>query len=219
MLKPKRYFYPMILGLAGIMLVALILISGCTPPKVAPSGFLSNYGKLRQDPVDKEAQWWEKSGIQWHKYRKLILDPVETRIDQSKSERKMTQEEIDNLANHLRQTVIKEMQDAYPVVDTPGTDVLRIRAALTHLKPVSGALNVITTAALFMPVDVGEAAIEVQFLDSRNNEILSELIMSSRGSMMDVTGVWTRWSQVESTFKEWAEKLKAALDEATRSGH
>jgi hypothetical protein len=77
---------------------------------------------------------------------------------------------------------------------------------------------VLTTAAVFMPIDVGEAAVEAQFIDSQSAEILAELTVSSRGSMMDLTGVWTRWSQVESTFEDWARKLRAALDEATQAG-
>ena len=217
MLK-KRWLNSEILYGWMIIWLALVLVSGCAAPKIAPSGFLSDYRKLQPDPGDKEVQWWERSGVQWQKYRRLILDPVETRVDRSKATREISQEEIDNLADHLRQAEVKAVQDRYPVVNEPGSDVLRIRAALTHLKPVSGALNVLTTAAVFMPIDVGEAAVEAQFIDSQSAEILAELTVSSRGSMMDLTGVWTRWSQVESTFEDWARKLRAALDEATQAG-
>ncbi len=199
----------------GYLGILLILMVGCAAPRVAPSGFLSNYDRLQPDPKDKDMQWWEKSDTPWQKYKRLILDPVETKIDRSKATREITQEEIDTLADHLRQTVVDAVQERYPVVTDSGVDVLRIRAALTHLKPVSGALNVLTTAAIFMPIDAGESAVEVQFIDSQSNEILGEVTISGRGGMMDVVHVWTRWSQVEATFKQWAKKLRDALDEAT----
>jgi hypothetical protein len=198
----------------GILLVLLLLLTyGCAAPQVAPSGFLSDYQRLKAEPGEEWISWWELPNVPWKKYKRLMIDPVEVRIDMAKAEREMKPEEMEKLANTLRRAVVEALKDRYPMSNQAGPDVLRLRTALTHLKPVSPAANIISAVVLMMPVDVGEAAVEVQFIDSQSGKILSELIASQRGSLMAVTEVWSRWAQVEAGFKEWAQKLRAALDE------
>lgn len=206
-------------GFFGAFLSSLGLvfwIAGCAAPQVPSSGFLSDYGRLKADPTEEGISWWERPGVQWKKYKKVMLDPVVVKIDPAKAEREMTKEEMETLAKKLRQAVVEVMRKRYPVVKDPGPEVLHIRAALTHIKPVSPAANIISTALLGWPIDVGEAAVETQFIDSSSGTVLGELVASRKGSMMDVSKVWTRWSQVEAGFKNWAEMLRAALEEAQK---
>jgi hypothetical protein len=200
------------IGMLTALFLAVIMI-GCGTPKVAPSGFLSDYSQLRPDKEDDTVSWWEKSNIDWRKYNQFILDPVVTKIDRTQSTSDMTANEITKLATYLREAVANSLSDRYPIVENPGPDVMRIRAAITHLKPVSGPLNVISTTVLLTPIDAGEAALEAQFIDSETNEILCELTISSRGSLLDLARVWTRWHQVRHTFNQWGQKLRIALDE------
>jgi hypothetical protein len=178
---------------------------------------LTDYQRLKADPKEEGISWWEAPGVRWGKYKRLMIYSVEVRIDTIKAEREMKPKEMEKLAGTLRNSVVEAIRPRYPVVNRPGPDVLRIRAALTHLKPVSPAGNVIAVAVLMMPIDVGESAVEVQFIDNVSGKILSELMASQKGSLLDVTEVWTRWSQVELGFKEWARKLKAAMDEGDKS--
>jgi hypothetical protein len=198
----------------GILFVLLsVLTFGCAAPRVAPSGFLTDYQRLKAESGEEGISWWELPNVPWKKYKRLMIDPVEVRVDKAKADREMKSEEMERLANSLRQAVGEALKNRYPIVNQAGPDVLRLRAALTHLKPVSPAANIIAAVVIMMPVDVGEAAVEVQFIDSQSGKILSELMASQRGSLMAVTEVWTRWAQVEAGFKEWAQKLRAALDE------
>ncbi len=213
-LSNRKSGIPGCLGILSVLL--LIWVAGCATPQVPPSGFLSDYQRLKPDSREEGIAWWERPGVQWKKYKKLMIDPVEVKVDLTKAEREMKPEEMETLAKKLRQTVIEAMRKRYPVVKEPGTEVLRIRAALTHLKPVSPAANIVATAILMWPIDFGEAAVETQFIDSSSGMVLAELTASNKGSMMEVTKVWTRWTQVESGFKQWAEKLRLALDEAQK---
>lgn len=205
-------------GFFGALLTLglVIWVAGCAAPQVPSSGFLSDYERLKPDSTEMGISWWESPGVQWKKYKKVMIDPVVVKIDPSKSEREMTKEEMEALAKKLRQTVVEVMRKRSPVVKAPGPDVLHIRAALTHLKPVSPAANIIASAILMWPIDFGEAAVETQFIDSSSGVILGEVVIGSRGSMMEITKVWTRWAQVEATFKQWAERLQSALDEAQK---
>jgi hypothetical protein len=125
---------------------------------------LTDYQRLKADPKEEGISWWEAPGVRWGKYKRLMIDSVEVRI--IKAEREMKPKEMEKLAGTLRNSVVEAIRPRYPVVNRPGPDVLRIRAALTHLKPVSPAGNVIAVAVLMMPIDVGESAVEVQFIDS-----------------------------------------------------
>jgi hypothetical protein len=195
----------------GVFLMMMVL--GCAAPQIPPSGFLSDYPRLKVEPTEEGVSWWELPGVPWQKYKRLMIDPVQIRINTAKAEREMKGAELEKLAKALHSAVVEAMKDRYPIAKASAPDVLRIHAALTHLKPVNPAVNIATTVLLFMPVDVGESAVEVQFIDSTSGRILSELMASQRGSYLDIIDVWTRWSQVEEGFKLWARKLRGAMDE------
>lgn len=114
----------------------------------------------------------------------------------------------------LRRACIRAVKDRYPVVERSAAGVLRIRAALTHLKPVRTEVNVISTAVLMWPVDFGEAAVEAQFLDASDNTLLAEIWATASGSPLEVHKVWSRWEQVESAFAYWAKLIRESLDQA-----
>lgn len=206
------------LGYVTLVVFLCFFIGGCATPTVPPSGFLSDYTKLKKDATDEGISWWEAPNVPWKKYKKLQIDQAEIRIDPSKTgpentDGKMNKEEMALMGKRLRQAVIEAMKDHYPVVLSSSPGVLRIRTALTHLKPVNPTANILSTAFLGMPVDVGEAAVEVQFLDSQSGKVLLEIVAVKQGSPFQFKEVWTRWSQVEAGFKKWAAQLRAALDE------
>lgn len=202
----------------GVVLLAGMLLGACEAHRPPPSGFLSDYNALKKDGKYSEVYWWERAGVPWKQYTRLLIDPVEVRLGAKAREtiarEDMTREETREMARRLRDAVVLAVKDRYPVVTEKGPDVLRIRAALTHLDPVSPGANIVSSALLMMPVDVGEAEVEAQFLDSRTNEILGELTVSSKGSVLEITKVWTRWTQVEAAFDLWAKYLRASLDES-----
>ena len=122
--------------------------------------------------------------------------------------------EAGKLAKEFRAIVITEIQDDYPVVDEPGPDVLRLSAALTHLKPVNPAVNIMSGTVMLMPVDFGEAAIEVKFIDSQSGELIGEMKDERHASPFTLDMGWKRWSHVQGAFEDWADDLKDAMDEA-----
>lgn len=192
--------------------LALMLAAACaSAPKVPPSGFLSNYQALKPDPQIQGLFWWERPGVEWKGYTRLIIDPVQVRVDKSRSQRDLKPGEAQELARRLRAAVIKELKGGVKVTSQPGPGVLRLRAALVHLKPVNPTMNVLSSAIMMWPMDMGQAAVEVQFQDSLSRRILGELVISSEGEMSDVTRVWTRWAQVEHTFAQWARLLRQAM--------
>jgi hypothetical protein len=192
--------------------LALALAAGCgTAPKVPPSGFLSDYKALHQDPEVDGLYWWERKGVDWTHYRALLIDPVQVRISRSAYKDSLEPGEAARMAAKLRQVVIKALQGNYPLATRPAPGVLRLKAALVHLKPVRPAVNVVSSVLLMVPVDVGEAAVEVQFADSVSGRVQGEVVISNQGSIAQIGKVWTRWDQVEEAFVQWALLLRKSM--------
>ncbi|MCB2191242.1 MAG: DUF3313 domain-containing protein [Deltaproteobacteria bacterium] len=198
-------------ALALALGLVMLCLAGCgTPPKVPPSGFLSNYDALAPDPDVDGLYWWEKKGVRWQNYRALLIDEVQVRIA-PKAQRQLEEGEAKQMAAKLRSMVIKALKGNFPLATRPAPGVLRLRAALVHLKPVQPAVNVVSSALLMVPLDVGEAAVEAQFSDSVSNRVQGELLISNQGSISQLTKVWTRWDQVEEAFAQWAVLLRRAM--------
>jgi len=196
------------------LILALAAVAACgTAPKVPPSGFLTNYEALKPDPNVEGLYWWERKGVVWTDYRALLIDPVEVRVSRSAFKDSLEPGEAKRMANKLRQTAIKALQGNYPLATHRAPGVLELKAALVHLKPVQPAVNVVSAAVLMVPVDVGEAAVEVKFTDSVSGRVQGELVISNQGSIAQIGKVWTRWAQVDDAFVQWAILLRDAMRE------
>ena len=191
------------------MIVALMFAAGCAtaPPG---SGFLKDYSQLQTDPDDESLRWWEKKGVDWKRYKKLMLDPVVVYLHPEAKNRQIEPDVLKEMTDYFRNAVIEEVQDAYPFVEAPGPDVLRIRAAITDLIPANPFVNIITTAGVCLPLDMGGASMEAMFLDSTTNELLGAVVDSKKGTPVDING-FTTWGHAKGAFKDWAELLKESL--------
>jgi len=199
-------------GLGNILIVAFLLLfaAGCatSPPE---SGFLKDYSKLQTDPDDESLRWWEKQGVDWKRYKKLMIDPVVISLHPEAKNRQIAPDVMVEMTEYFRTVVIEEVQDVYPVVKKPGPDVLRIRAAITDLIPANPFVNIITTAGACLPLDMGGASMEAMFIDSTTNEIIGAVVDSKRGTPVDING-FTTWGHAKGALKDWAELLKEALE-------
>lgn len=208
-MRGKRFWRTAALAL-GLSLGLLWPIGCGTPPQVPPSGFLSNYEGLVPDPEVDGLYWWENKGVNWRDYHALLIDEVQVRIAPQAREQ-LEAGEARRMAARLRSMVVKALKGNFPLASRPAPGVLRVRAALVHLKPVRPAVNVVSSAVLMIPLDVGEAAVEAQFCDSVSNRVQGELVISNQGSISQLSKVWTRWEQVEEAFAGWAVLLRRAM--------
>ena len=189
----------------------LMLTGGCAtaPPH---SGFLKDYSVLKVDPEDESLLWWEKEGVDWKRYKKFMIDPVVVYLHPEAKNRQIEPDVLKELTDYFRNTVIEEVQDGYPIVDMPGPDVLRIRAAITDLIPANPVLNVVTAAGVGVPLDMGGAAMEAMFLDSMTNELLGVVVDKKVGIPVDYVEGFTKWGHAKGALDSWAELLRESLD-------
>lgn len=190
-----------------------LLLAGCAtvgPPP--PSGFLGSYDDFRVDPADESLLWWEREAFDWSRYRGVILEPVAVYYHAQASEREIRPDELKKLTDSFREAVIAHLGDDYRVTDEPGADVLRVRCAITDVIPVRPVLNAVTSLAAFVAVDVGGAAIEVEFVDSVTGERLAAGVDQKLGKQIDGMAGFTRLGQARQAFDDWARDLRVALD-------
>ena len=193
----------------------MVMVSGCAK---APqrSGFLQDYTTLHQDPEDKSLSWYEISDVDWKKYSKLMIDPVVVYLHTEAMNRQIDPKALSELTEYFRNTVIEEVQDAYPVVDKPGPDVLRIRAAITDLIPANPLINTTMVLVVGLPVDMGGAAMEAEFLDSVTLKPLGAVVDKKMGIPLnpeDYVLGFTQWGHAKTACDAWAKLLRESLDD------
>ncbi len=216
--------------LALPVLLLLLVPAGlacASSPEPMPAGFLDRYGRFEPAASGSGAlvQWTPDADL--GRYSKLMIDPVVVWYSPDAQYRGIHPGVLQRLAEGFRASLVKHVEDAYPVVDEPGPGVLRLRTALIDVvpgKPVAGTLSTVVPGGLAVSTAkraatgthlfVGEAALEGEIVDSVSGERIVAFIDRREGSKLDVAAGATTWGHVEAVFDEWASGLRASLDAA-----
>jgi hypothetical protein len=196
-----------------VSLVIFMLASCSSKPPPPQSGFLADYPDLKPDRYgNQQLLWWENPDFDWKHYQKLMIDPVVIYYHPKARNNEIRPDDLKRLTDEFRNVVIAELGDSFPVVNTPGQDVLRVRAAITEIIPASPALNAVTTVLAFVPLDMGGAAIEAEFIDSMTNDRVAAMVELKLGTPTDLKSGFTSLGHARAAFKSWASELKRALE-------
>lgn len=140
-----------------------------------------------------------------------MLDQVTIEIDKNKADHGFDQQELEEFCRDITAAFIDNLEPEYNIATTPGSDVLRIRTAIIDITPSNPALNLVTTIAVFMPLDTGGAAIAVEFLDSTNGKLLAAMVDHKTGTPFHLIGGFKKNGHAREAFDQWSEDLKLAL--------
>jgi len=69
---------------------------------------------------------------------------------------------------------------------------IKVRAAITRIEAVSPALNWFTTILLFVPMDHGGAAVEMEAVNVRSNKVITQLRFASWTPISELKAHFTR---------------------------
>ncbi len=197
-----------------IIAITSLLSLGCQQTQtVTTSGFLGDYSQLKPWEGNKNIMEYQKPGVNWKQYKRLMVDPIVVDYHPSTKSRRVKPNELVKLTDFFYGAIVKSVDDAYPVTNTPAPDVLRIRVCITDIDPTSTALNLASTAAIFVPLDMGGAAIETEFIDSVTNERLIAVMEQRKGVPVNLAQGLSRFSHAKGAFKYWAKELRKWLDE------
>lgn len=166
------------------VLLATVLVAGCanfggdtrkargTISKELRSGFLEDYNRLEAVAGDKTVLRWSDPDVNWSKYTRAIVDPVEFRVPPSFQEEVQPKPEVvAAITKYYRDAVIRNLEPYFEIVDEPGAGVLRLRGAVTSINPTAKQLKVWQ----FLPaVLVVTVAGEITGLRSKNVVVFTE---------------------------------------------
>lgn len=176
-----------------------------------PTGFLENYDALRPAPYKKGLYIATRTDRTLADYTKFIVDPVVLNYHAEAKGRGADQAKVDQLANSFRNGVIESLSKDYQVVEQPGPGVMRIRPAITDMIASNPLLNIhwLTKAT---GLGLGGAALEAEFVDAEDGEVIVAVVATNRGNPFDWLGGLVEWKYTEDVLDEWSQLLKVRLD-------
>ena len=237
-------------NITGVMLTLLILtlgLTGCASqqagvkksPDTAHTGFLSDYSKL--EPTGQGVERYQDPDMDFSRYDKILLDRITVWYKNDNEYKGIDPAELKALADYFHTAIVAALGDAYPVVDTPGPDVLRVRIALTDLVPTKPEYSVVMLAVPFGSAAdlvmggkdmhapyLGETAVEAEMLDSLTHQQLYAYIERKQGKKYQydpskgtegvkagVSGyfdAYSTWGYAKAACDQWAKALRVRLD-------
>lgn len=182
------------------------------------SGFLGDYSKLQPDPDRQGAMRYINPDAALAKYSKIAITPIEIWYDPESEYKGISPDDLKLVADSMRSLVISELEPEYPVVDSAGTDVLAVRMAIANVKirkKKPGILNLLPVGmALYTlkeianaNVNLADAVIEVELLDSATGEQLGMLV-----DRLSVSGDQASWQELEKALVFYARRFRSRLD-------
>ena len=208
-------------------MLAILLLAACSPQKsrqaasVRPSGFLGDYSRLRPGTGGEALLVYRAPDPHLARYRSVILDRVA--IWAGSSDPGAPRADLQRLADSLYGSVLVRLRTYYFVVDQPGPDVMRVRAALTEAKPSSVNLDILSNIgpitgtvagvkemATGTRAFVGAASGEVEVSDSQSGEVLLAAA-DRRVGTKTLAGSSDPWSDVDEALVVWADRLIVRL--------
>ncbi len=194
----------------------IFIFAGCEEEEKVyiHSGFLDNYSRLEADPNFYDIQVWQNDRVDISRYSKFMFDEPEIIIS-PECKFEVTDEDKRLFSEYFKKALTDIVGKRYTVVDKPGPDVLRVRTAVTNVKPVDGMTNLISNAAIKMNIDLGKASMEAEFLDSRSNKTVMMWVDTRQGAKFfnAFEGI-DKWGHVKAAFRHWAKLMRVHLDNA-----
>ncbi len=210
------------------LVLSLVLMGACAKTQqarvVVKAGFLDDYSILQKGAGDYQAILrYVNPMTDWKHYSKVLIDPVQLWMGQSSPLHNVPREE----RRRLTQLLFGKLQDSilshYRIVREPGPRVMRISAALTEAETSNSFMDTISSVlptgyvvsggkslATGTGTYVGKASIEVKITDAEHGTLLAAAV-DRRAGAKTLSGVTSKWDDVEQSFEYWASLLKYRL--------
>jgi hypothetical protein len=206
-----------------------------------PKDFLTDYSGLHPEGGDSEAFVYRDPKADPARYKKLLIDRIKIWFKDDAEYKGIDPAELKEIADYFHGAIAKAVSDAYPLVEEPGPDVLRLRIAITDLVPNKPAASVVTLAVPFLWVGeagagaaegkagstpfVGEATVEMEALDSQTQKQVAAYVESRVGKkyhwtkgvetgVKDYMKAYSTWAYTKQAMDHWAQQIRTRLDTA-----
>lgn len=214
----------------GMMTLVAVTFAGCAASgmkDVTKTGFLGDYSQLKPGGDDRAALVYIKPGAQLKLYTKLMFDRITVMLSDQAEYKAVDPAVLKELTDYYQGAIFKALKGGYEIVDKPGPGVLRVRVAITELKPSKPLANTMST---IVPVGIvlagatkattgdnlgtGEAGTEFEMIDSVTGERLAAAVDRRQGGKGVFRG---EWEDTKDAFDYWAQTFRKRLDEMRKN--
>jgi hypothetical protein len=208
----------------GAVLITLALLAGCkSTPETQPSGFLGDYSQLAPAPDREGVMLYVDRSANVRPYTKLLVDPVQVLVTPAPDQAPPPPEVLQRIGAQFQDSLRRALTPAYQMVDQPGPDVLRVRSAITGLrpaKPPTGVTDFIPIKAIYnVGVEatgtaprVAEMTGEMEVLDPGGKRIAAATA-TRKGDKKLPQGDQVTWESLPPITDYWAKNFRMRLDE------
>ena len=167
----------------------LVALAGCTQEPTKPavesksavkrvepgkdSGFLQDYSKLKpSEKLGGDALTYVNPDKMksLHRYVAIIVDPVQVYVSSAADASLIPDSGRGAVAKYFEHALVEAVSDAFPVVDSPGPLVLRLRAALVGIDLGGKVAPLNDPALVAKPMDraivLEKVSVEIELVDS-----------------------------------------------------
>lgn len=202
--------------------IGLVACSASGMKNVEQSGFLKDYSQLKPGTDDQAALVYVKPGVNFKGYNKIMFERVAIAFAPSSKGREVDPTMLKELADYYQIALQNAFKDGYELVDQPGPDVLWVRVAISDVVasnptantmssiiPIGIAVSAAAKATMDANLGTGEAATEMEVLDSTTKERLAAAVDRRQGGKMAFRG---KWVDTQQAFDYWAKRFRERLD-------
>jgi hypothetical protein len=186
------------------------------------AGFLSTYVNLKPNPSFENTKSFVSTdpAKNIHGYVAVIIDPPAIYVATDSDEKIVPDKGTAALKEYFQDAISSAVEDAFPVVHSPGPLVLRLRTAIVGVdvgQPTQGQKD---GDSLERPLNIGKAGVEMELVDSETGEQIAAAVDRQNlgeGAAAGLANVSReeRFRSATVAFDGWASRLRQFLDEAS----
>ncbi len=216
---------------AGVFSVAFFLSITASGSALAQdiqsSDFLSDYSNLMRSTDEQRVDYSylvPDAEDRIANYSAVMIDQPEIFVSPDSQYKGMKPDDMKQLADAFRNSMVQELVDTYTIVDQPGPNVLYLRFAFSNLQvkkqrrrlmsytPIGLVANAVKSAVtdITSKIDLKGITVEMEVLDSTTEEQFAALLQIRADTEEEPTS----WEEVEALIVVYAQRLRCNLDNA-----
>lgn len=185
--------------------IGLVILTGCSAMQPTETGFIDNYRQLQQ--VDARQLRFVAPAMQWPEFSRVRLAPITLSITEEHSQ---VIEDWPEEREKMQQLLVDSLA---PFADTDSTLPLELRLTVSDIDTSYPILNLLTTLALFVPLDNGGITIEAVLINTTNEQQLASWIWFEDRSVFDLFASFSSYGHAELAAQDFAEQVKQVLSQ------
>lgn len=205
--------------LMSLLCTASLSLSGCSSNNVEQTGFLHDYGVLkeRKSPSGHNVLSWVSPALARGRYTKVYLAPSQFYPGVEPTGR-IPLSTLSGVTEYYDAALRNELGKVLQLVSMPGPDTLIVRPAITRVAastqglrfyewlPVTLVAAGVSTAAGIRDQD-SEIATEVSFEDGSTGEVVAEVVRKGTGVALENDKQVLTADDVKGVLDGWASDL------------